>query len=355
MSQFLQNSPQGRVKLALIGAGNIAGVHVRGILAHSDKAECVALCDLSEANLELRARQLSAATDARPALYRNWSTMLSEQTDIDAVIVALPHHLHAPAILAAAAAGKHILCEKPMCMTLSEADAILEAVAQSGVTYMSAHNQLFTPVVREAKRLLDEGVIGSLRWLRTQDAFVAGATSMQGTWRGRFASQGGGELIDTGYHPAYLLLYLAGVPVADVRSSMSRFHMNIEGEDTASVQVRFVNGVIGELFTSWAMALPYGTHQIHMVGEKGELFGSGSKLFYRPVGFREPAQRILPEVDTFSEEVGHFADCLLTGARPPHGAEEGRAVLELILRATESAAGWQTTAPKGITYPEATQ
>lgn len=332
-----------KLKVAIIGAGGIAGVHVQGILAHADKVECVALCDLSDANLALRAEQLGND----PALYHDWDTLLGEQSNLDAVIIALPHQLHAPAILAAAEAGKHILCEKPMCMTLTEADIILDAVARSGVTYMSAHNQLFTPVVREAKRMLDEGMIGQLRWLRTQDCFVAGAESMNGTWRGSVASQGGGELIDTGYHPSYLLLYLAGAPLAEVRGSMSRFHMNIEGEDTASVQVRFQNGVLGELLTSWAMRLPYGTHQIHLVGEKGELFGSESELFFRPTGSTEPAKYLLQAVkSTFTEEIGHFADCLLTGNRPLHGAQEGRAVLELILKATESAAGWQTTAPQ---------
>lgn len=331
------------LKLAIIGTGGIAGVHVQGVLAHANKVECVALCDISDANLELRAEQLGND----PALYHDWNTLLAEQNDLDAVIIALPHQLHAPAILAAAGASKHILCEKPMCMTLDEADAILEAVERSGVTYMSAHNQLFTPVVREAKRLLDEGMIGQLRWLRTQDCFVADALSMRGTWRGSVTSQGGGELIDTGYHPSYLLLYLAGAPVAEVRSSMSRFHMDIEGEDTASVQVRFENGVLGELLTSWAMERPYGTHQIHLLGDKGELFGSGRELFYRPTGFAEPAKCTLPEVkSTFTEEIGHFADSLKDGTRPLHGAEEGRAVLELILRATASAAGWQATAPK---------
>jgi predicted dehydrogenase len=334
-----------KLKLALIGTGGIAGAHVQGMLAHADKVECVALCDVSDANLARRAEQLGN----EPARYHDWDTLLAEQQSLDAVIIALPHQLHAPAILAAAAAGKHILCEKPMCMTLKEADTILDAVARSGVTYMSAHNQLFTPVVQEAKRLLDEGTIGQLRWLRTQDCFVAGATSMRGTWRGSVASQGGGELIDTGYHPSYLLLYLAGAGVAEVRASMSRFHMQIEGEDTASVQVRFQNGVLGELLTSWAMPLPYGSHQIHLLGDEGELFGSGRELFYRPTGFAEPARRLLPAVEsTFSEEIGHFADCLQSGSRPLHGAEEGRAVLKLILRATESAAGWQETAPRQL-------
>ena len=344
MTQTTKSSQtRDKLKVALLGAGGIAGVHVQGILAHADKLECTALCDVSDAALELRSKQLGND----PARYHDWDTLLAEQKDLDAVIIALPHQFHAPAILAAAGAGKHILCEKPMCMTLAEADAILDAVARAGVTYMSAHNQLFTPVVREAKRLLDEGLIGRLRWLRTQDCFVAPATSMRNTWRGSVASQGGGELIDTGYHPSYLLLYLAGAPLAEVRSSMSRFHMHIEGEDTASVQVRFQNGVLGEVLTSWAMPLPYGTHKLHLVGDRGELFGSSNILYYRPTGFAEPAERVLPAVaSTFTEEIGHFADCLQNGTPPLHGAEDGRAVLELILKATESAAGWQQTAPE---------
>lgn len=339
----MSTQPSTRLKVALLGAGGIAGVHVQGILAHADNVECVALCDISDANLARRAEELGND----PALYNDWDTLLAEEEDLDAVIIALPHKLHAPAILATARAGKHIMCEKPMCMTLAEADSILEAVAASGVTYMSAHNQLFTPVVREAKRLLDEGLIGDLRWVRTQDCFVAGADAMTSTWRGSVASQGGGELIDTGYHPSYLLLYLAGAPAAAVRGSMSRFHMNIEGEDTASVGVRFENGVLGEILTSWAMPLPYGSHQIHLVGDKGELFGSGNVLYHRPAGEQEPTERQLPEVEsTFTEEIGHFAACLQNGTRPLHGPEEGKAVLELILKASESAEGWQETAPK---------
>lgn len=336
------DSTKENLKVALLGAGGIARVHVAGILAHADKLECVALCDVSDAALALRSAQLGND----PALYHDWDALLAEQENLDAVIIALPHQLHAPAILAAAKAGKHILCEKPMCTTLAEADEILAAVKRSGITYMSAHNQLFTPVVREAKRLLEEGLIGTLRWLRTQDCFVSGATSMRGTWRGSVASQGGGELIDTGYHPSYLLLYLAGAPLVEVRGSMSRFHMQIEGEDTASVQVRFQNGVLGEVLTSWAMPLPYGTHKLHLVGDKGELFGSDNILYYRPTGFAEPAERLLPSVEsTFTEEIGYFADCLGDGTQPLHGAEDGRAVLELILKATQNAEGWQQTAP----------
>src|SRR5262249_1725208 len=148
--------------------------------------------------------------------FSDWKGMLREMGDgIDAVDICLPHHLHAPAILDAAAAGKHVLCEKPMCTNLADADRIAGAVKSAGITYMSAHNQLFMPVVQEAKRLIDEGAIGRVRLVRSQDCFLAGggkSNPFAGSWRAKLETQGGGELIDTGYHPTYRLLHLAGSP-----------------------------------------------------------------------------------------------------------------------------------------------
>ena len=105
------------VKVAgLIGSGGISSAHARGFLAHADKIRCVALCDVSAENLKKRSDQLGGV--ARQ--YSDWKAMLREIGDeIDAVDICLPHHLHAAAILDAAGAGKHILCEKPMCMTLA--------------------------------------------------------------------------------------------------------------------------------------------------------------------------------------------------------------------------------------------
>jgi predicted dehydrogenase len=125
---------------------------------------------------------------------------------------------------------------------------------------------------------------------------------------------------------------------------MGRFLQPIEGEDTASVQVRFANGVMGEIFTSWAANRPYGTHHVHVIGERGEIFGSDNTLYHLPHGFKTPAERILPEVESFTAQIGHFADCIRTGQRPPHGPEEGREVLRIILKATENADGWQKSA-----------
>ena len=337
----------GVVRVALVGSGGISGAHGKGFIKHADRIRCVALCDVSEENLKKRSEQLKDVGGGGRQ-FADWKVMLKEMAnEVDAVDICLPHHLHAPAILDAAAAGKHILCEKPMCMNLAEANAIAEAVKKAGVTYMSAHNQLFMPVVQEAKRMIDAGEIGRVLWLRSQDCFRAGGEGgdpFKGSWRANLKTQGGGELIDTGYHPSYRLLYLAGAPAVEIKGTMGRFAQKIEGEDTASVQVRFENGVIGEILTSWAFPLPHGTHHIHIMGDKGEIFGSDNTLYHLPRGAKEPTRRDFEPADTFVEEIAHFADCLRGGQRPIHSVEEGRAVLELILTASQTAEGWQQTA-----------
>jgi predicted dehydrogenase len=332
------------VRVAIIGTGGISGAHANGFLKYPDKLRVAGLCDIKPEAMKKRGEQLGGVSRQ----FADWKVMLKELKDeIDAVDICLPHHLHGPAILDAAAAGKHILCEKPMCMSLAEADTIAAAVAKSGVTYMSGHNQLFMPAVQEAKRMIDAGELGRVMWIRSQDCFVAGAQKRSDWgWRADFKTQGGGELIDTGYHPSYRLLHLAGAPVTAVRGTMGRFRHGLDGEDTASVQVRFENGVMGEIFTSWAMNNPSGTHQVHVVGEKGQLFGSENTLYFLPNGYSEPAKRSFANVDTFEAELNHFADCLKEGRRPIHSVEEGRAVLEVILKAAESAEGWEQTAVK---------
>src|SRR5213596_1184117 len=100
-------------QVGLIGSGGISGAHAKGFLKYPDKIKCVALCDVSQDNLKKRTEQL-APLGAAPRHFSDWKVMLKEMAgDIDAVDICLPHHLHGPAIIGSAAAGKHILCEKP--------------------------------------------------------------------------------------------------------------------------------------------------------------------------------------------------------------------------------------------------
>jgi len=342
----------GVVRVAIIGSGSIAGAHIQGFIKYSDRFRVIGLCDTLPEAIRLRTDQLTKSGLAAPRAFDDWRRMLKElQGQVDAVDICLPHHLHCPAILDAAAAGLHILCEKPMCIELKQADQIADAVRKAGVTYMSAHNQLFMPVVQETKRIIDSGELGAIYTLRSQDCFKAGHPGptpqprANWSWRADLDTQGGGELIDTGYHPSYRLLYLAGSPVSEVRASMSRFRCNIDGDDTSIVAVRFANGTLGEVHTSWAYDMPYGTHHIHVIAQKGQIFGSDDTLFYLPTGFTEPAKRVFAPVDTYIAQLEHFAECLQQGKRPIHSIEEGRAVLELISKAATSAEGWQPTAP----------
>src|SRR5438477_6668483 len=117
------------VQVALIGSGGISGAHAKGFIKYPDKIKCVALCDVSQDNLKKRSEQL-APLGALPRQFSDWKVMLKEMSgEIDAVDICLPHHLHGPAIIDSAAAGKHILCEKPMCTSIKEADEIAGAVS----------------------------------------------------------------------------------------------------------------------------------------------------------------------------------------------------------------------------------
>src|SRR6185436_14992081 len=157
---------------------------------------------------------------------------------------------HRDAIVRAAEAGKHILCEKPLCLTSQEAIEVRAAVRSNGVTLMSAHNQLFMPSVAKAREVLDAGTVGTVYEVRTTDSFYNDFDPATMGWRASAATSGGGELIDTGYHPTYLLLHLAGGAPAEVTAMLSTHRLAfMEGEDSAQVLVRFDNGVVGQMAT----------------------------------------------------------------------------------------------------------
>src|SRR5262249_24426087 len=132
------------------------------------QARVTAVSDVVRSAADGVAAQISAATDAPVAVYEDYHALIQE-AEIDAVDVCLPHHLHADAILAAAGAGKHILGEKPMCISLAQADEIVETVDRAGIVYMSGHNELFYPAIAAAKEMLDRGDVGTPFLIRSHE------------------------------------------------------------------------------------------------------------------------------------------------------------------------------------------
>jgi predicted dehydrogenase len=281
------------------------------------------------------AEALSGRLGATP--YEDYHALLA--TDVEAVDICLPHHLHAEAAIAAAGAGKHILCEKPLCTTPEEAARVRRAVADAGVTLMCGHNQLFLPAVVAAKQIIAAGDLGEVYEVRTNDAFRTTMNAESAGWRARSATAGGGELIDTGYHPSYLLLHLAGGRPTQVTAMLAKHFLDfLDAEDSAQVLVRFDNGVVGNIATSWAYQPPPDTERFSVFGSQGSLRGGGEWLSVDTADGASRTQRF-PAVDTFAAEIAHFAHCVTTGERPIHTEVEGSVVLDLIMAAYRSADG----------------
>lgn len=319
------------VRIGLIGAGGITRPHVQGHVAAPD-AVITAIADLDAAN----AAQRAAEAGTNPRVYSDFRDLVSD-SEVDAVDICLPHHLHAAAILAAAEQGKHVLCEKPLCLTIAEGEQIRDAVAASGITLMCSHNQLYFPAVQRAREVLEAGGIGDVYEIRTTDSFFNDFDPATAGWRGERAKIGGGELIDTGYHPTYLMRYLAGEVPTEVTAMISRHRLRfMEGEDSAQVLIRFAGGKVGHIVTSWAYDAAGCTERFSAVGPDGALWSDGTTLHVRRRG-EDVQTETFQTVDTIPAVVADFSRRLTAGARPIHNQDEGIDVLRVILGAYASA------------------
>jgi predicted dehydrogenase len=335
----------------LIGCGGITRAHVEGWKTVAGRAQIVAIADVSETAMQGRAAQVGQPVQ----MYSDYRDLLADP-NIDAVDIALPHHLHREAIVAAAQAGKHLMTEKPLCLNQEEANDIAAAVKASGITMMAAHNQIFFPAVMQAKQMLMKGDLGKVYMIHSFDCSgrraplaankatwgqaAVGSPLGPTTWRQDPNKMGGGELIDTGYHPTYRLLFLAGQTPSEVTAMTGVYRLPMQEEDTASVLVKFADGVMGNIFTSWAMPAPGGQPLLFSIaGEAGQLWGEIGRLCFQPVGFQTPAVIEYPGWDygrSFAAEIDHFVEAIDQGFEPLHSVAEATATLRVILAAYEA-------------------
>jgi predicted dehydrogenase len=336
------------LRIGLIGCGGITRAHVEGWKTVADRAQVVAVADVSEEAMRTRMAQLGHSVK----MYTDYHQLLADP-EIDAVDISLPHHLHREAIVAAAQAGKHLMTEKPLCLNLEEAAAIANAVKKAGITMMAAHNQLFFPAVQQAKQMIMSGDLGKLYMIHSFDCSARrrplspdksnwgkAGVAFSDTWRSDPAKMGGGEYIDTGYHPTYRLLFLAGQTPVEVTAMMGTFRLPLQEEDTANVMLKFADGTLGHVFTSWAMPAP-GSRPIlfSVTGEAGQIWGEIDKLYYQPVGFQQPAVVEYPGWDyarSFGAEIAHFVEAIQGGFEPLHSVTEATDTLRIIMAAYES-------------------
>ncbi|MCU0962288.1 MAG: Gfo/Idh/MocA family oxidoreductase [Pirellulaceae bacterium] len=249
------------IGFGLIGCGMIANFHARAI-QDLRGAAVVACYDTIAASAD----RLAQAVGCRA--YHDLAAMLADPR-VDVVTVGTPSGAHLEPALAAAEAGKHVIVEKPLEITLERCDRLIEACAQAGVVLSTIFPSRFHQSAQLLKQAVDAGRFGLLtvgdayvKWYRTQQYYDSGA------WRGTWKLDGGGALMNQAIHSVDLLAWLMG-PVQDVSARWATLaHERIEVEDVAVATLRFANGALGVIEATTA-AYPGALKRIELHGTEG--------------------------------------------------------------------------------------
>lgn len=230
-------------KIALVGCGTISYNHLTA-LAALDNVEIVALCDKRPENAEKRKADFKL--DCK--IYTDYYEMLDAEK-LDAVHIATPHFLHAPMTLAALERDIYVCLEKPMCINREEITALIEAEKRSKASVTVSFQTRYNTANIIAKKIADEdGIVSayiSTFWERTTEYYT------ESDWRGSYATEGGGVMINQAIHSIDHLIGLLGKPVAVTATKSNHKHKGIiEVEDTCEGMVEFENGKIGNFFST---------------------------------------------------------------------------------------------------------
>ena len=245
------------MRIGIIGVGGIATLHHAGYVAAG--VEVVAIADPNPTALAARAN-----TWRVERAYHDYHELLASG-EVDAVSICAPTIVHHPATLAAAAAGIHVLCEKPLALSLAQADAMIGASQAAGVVLMVNHQLRSHAAGAQAKRMLDVGDLGTLSHLRLRQAHDWGGAATVGPSFATRAVAGGGTLLDNGTHLFDLARYFGG-EVAEIFARTAQRRFDTEVEDTAHASLRFSSGAIATVEVAWTATgweegwWLYGTH-----------------------------------------------------------------------------------------------
>jgi predicted dehydrogenase len=299
--------------VGLIGLGEIGQVHAAAV-QQSRAARLVAVADITP--------ELLAPFQARGIRgYRDAGELIAD-AEVGTVSVCLPHYLHFPVTLEAIRAGKHVLVEKPLAISVAEAEQMVDAAATAGVALGVSHNQVFYAAHAEAKRLIDTGEIGRPVFIRLR----LGAGPLWGGWRDSPGLAGGGLLADAGVHRLYLALHLFG-PVREIRAVLDAPRQ--QGETFAVVVLVFESGALGLIEAN--QHGPPGTFddEVEIIGSAATLrlagleslfvgYRSGPALsMFRDRQWREVQVRPDDWPTSVQASVMAFLDAVTAGLQPP--------------------------------------
>jgi UDP-N-acetylglucosamine 3-dehydrogenase len=328
------------LKVSIIGCGTMGITYAKN-LASMEEAELAGVCDVDAARAE------EAAKAGGTAAYTDYKVML-EAENPEVVCVCLPTHLHKRIVIELAQLGKHIICEKPIGMTLEEADAMIEACRESGVRLFVGHVVRFFPNYADAAAQISRGETGGpgVAHLKRYGSFPKG----NGLWY-HDRSKSGGVILDLMIHDIDFVRSVYGEAKA-----VYALKAQSGGDDPfeyAMVTIRFRNGAIGNLTAYWGYPGPF-TTAAEFAGNQGVLrLSSESSRSLTVIGKEEgqegKAAVQVPQSpmrhDPYYRELKHFLACIRDGSEPLVTAEDARAALEIALAAELSC---QTGQPVAI-------
>jgi len=307
----------------LIGCGDIARKRIAPALRDLDS------CDLVAVN---RARHELAKSFAEEFGARKWFGAwqeLLQDVEIDAVYIATPVHLHAEQTTAAAEAGKHVLCEKPMAMNTVECDRMIAACRANNVKLGVAYYRHFYPVIERVKEIIQSGTIGKpvLAQINAFESFNP-QTDHPRHWLLEKARSGGGPMFDFGCHRIEVLTNIFGA-ISEVRALTSNVSFEREVEDTAMALFQFEGGTGGVLSVTHAAREPQDTLEIF--GSLGSIhvpaLNEGKMQVTNDEG--ERVETHLPDANLHAPLIRDFVGAVMNDREPAVSGETGRAVAKI--------------------------
>lgn len=334
-----------KLKIGVIGTGNISNLHMAGYTALGN-VEVIAACDIDEKRVKDFAK-----TYGIPNTFTDYNEML-KMKEIDAVSVTAWNNIHAPASIAALNAGKHVLCEKPLALNAEQALEMVEASKKSGKILMVGFCRRFGNNAIALKEMIDNGDLGNIYYAKT------GCVRRWGNPGGWFSDKkrsGGGPVIDLGVHMIDLVRYLSGKPkVVSVTASTFR-HMGMKPEvkgiqkynsadyseyndveDCATSIIKFDNGMTLFFETSWVQNRKEDDLYLELYGDKvGAKMEPELELYDSKCNYLRNSKLILDPASSsfehnFVEEIKHFVSCITDGTKCINPAEDGLELMKII-------------------------
>lgn len=347
------------IRIMIIGAGSIAGVHLKGYLQMGDRAKVVAAAD---PRVE-KAKELLEENGVDGTAYADYKEGL-EREDIDAVSICVPPSLHCEIAVDCLRAGCHVLLEKPMAASLEECDRILDAATESGRQISVVAQSRFINASHRVKELLTEGSCGRLLYAQAYSVWWRGGCYYDADWRGRWSTEGGGCTLNHAVHHIDLLLWMTGMPQRVTAVMGNLVHTNSEEEDLSMAVLEYENGSMGQITSSL----------VHHGEPQSLLFETEKAGIAIPFEVRcsRSMSNGFPERDEEAEEElmgryrqiepltyeGHtgqicdFLEAVETGRPPVCGGQDGRNAIEVIMAVYKAAAdGSPVTLPIGRDDP----